>query len=147
MKFTHPYHSPHFLNPPTAFSGFCPWLQNQHIPFPKHVSLLLHINAETIDAVSNCISNNASSFPCHSRSPGFFLNKFVSSVHTFMGHRGREAVSCTYLAHNPVDCGSLGWFCCPLLGLLILSVVSWQFNCRLAGLRWPHSYLRLLAGC
>lgn len=51
-------------------------------PFPKHASLLLHINAETIDAVSNCISSNALSFLCHPRSPGFFLNKSLLVLST-----------------------------------------------------------------
>lgn len=88
----HTYHSPYFLNPPTAFSSFYLWLQFQHIPFPKHTSLLLHINAEAIEAVSNCIGNNSLSFLYHPRSPGFLPNKslFVLSTLAWGTGAGRQ---------------------------------------------------------
>ena len=58
-------------------------------PFLKEASLQLHINAEATDAIF-CVSNNALSFLCHPRSPGFFLNKNVLVFYTLAwGRAGR----------------------------------------------------------
>lgn len=82
---------PMLPEPTHSFLKFLSLAAEQQIPFPKHASLLLHINAETIEALSNCIGNNALSLLCHPRSPGFLLNKSLLALFTLAwGTRARR---------------------------------------------------------